>query len=270
MLGLGLGHLLVTEGLLGGVRLRLGLQPLDHLGDEVLDLSEGVGGAGLSAHARSSIQPACQLLQGHGLRLAGEVAHHADHVQLPRHTRGLPPAPELEQRDLVQGIGGLRSAGGGLRDNLLRLGDDLELLLALLGLCLVVRSASHAVVLHVLERLAVRGELVRGRRERALRDGLLLAVLSDAVLRLGQVLLGQPGLVLQGLLQELESVQVLGLALPRLVQLPLGLVLHVAERLHDTLAVALVGRGLRGPQAQVLVTCRGVGSLSSASAVAGQ
>ena len=123
LLGVGLAQLLVAEGLLRGVRLGLGLELLDHVADEVLDLAEDV----LAVGVRHGGDAGGELGKLGGVVLVGQVAHEAGRLELGEAGLGGDPGG-----DLHEGVGLIGRAAGHLLDDLLGLGDGGQLLAAAL------------------------------------------------------------------------------------------------------------------------------------------
>mmetsp|Transcript_8559 Transcript_8559/g.23873 ORF Transcript_8559/g.23873 Transcript_8559/m.23873 type:complete len:247 (+) Transcript_8559:871-1611(+) len=227
-------------GLLLGIATCGILKLAEHIGDHGLDLVEGAAQVHLRGYLGS------QEGQFGRAVLAGEAADDSNDLEIGPGGRGL-CAPRLDEGELAQG-----GVPGDLLNGQLGPGDGAQLLAAALRLTLEVLGLCHALVVQVRESSHVGGQVLGSHREVALRSGLLLARGGLAFLGLGHLLVGELDLVLQALLHHLEGVQVLRLLAPDLLELALGLLQEVSQRLDDVSAVAFVHGPGRRPGVPVL------------------
>merc|ERR1719375_2978243 len=245
-LRLGLGHLLVAEGLLVGLLLRLREQLLNHL----LHLGEGVRAEhDLAADAHR------ELREGRDAHVLRERLERADHAR--RHaTRARARARLRRGLELQEGVvRALRGAARLLLQDLLRHGQRLELRRALLLLHLVLLRARHALVLEVLELLLVVRDLLRHALELTRGRGVRLLGHGLALLRRAELALLRLDRVREALLEHLEVVVRLHLRLLPVRALRLRLLEHVLHGRHDAAGLGLVrlrSRGARGLEHVVL------------------
>mmetsp|Transcript_92549 Transcript_92549/g.299470 ORF Transcript_92549/g.299470 Transcript_92549/m.299470 type:complete len:259 (-) Transcript_92549:591-1367(-) len=225
-----------------GVRLSLLFQARYHARNQVLHFCEGVQASVRTVvcgrgHARGELRE-----RGRPL-LQREVPDEAHGLEAGKvRTRGERQAAELQEGRLVEPVGKLLRARRVLRDGLLRGRNGRELLAAAPHLRLVVLGLREAGVVQVLEGGGVAPEDLGRLLDVALSSRLLLSALGHALLGLVQLLVGILELVLQRLLQHLEVVAVLLLLCPRLVQLGLTLLQEIFQSLDDAAALRLVGR----------------------------
>mmetsp|Transcript_77434 Transcript_77434/g.201814 ORF Transcript_77434/g.201814 Transcript_77434/m.201814 type:complete len:254 (+) Transcript_77434:791-1552(+) len=240
MLGVGLRQFLVAVRLVRGVGARLVLQLLDHVGDEAFNFCEGVL-AHVLADAHGGGHPLRQLRQPRRLLFAGQLAYEANCLEMGE-VRGGPEAGggHLQEGRLVETIRDVVRPAGRLLEDLLGVGEGLELLGPRLGLQLEVLRLGPAVLVEVFLRGDVRLQLLGCDCQVSFRGRLRLPAGSDALLGVVEVLVAELDGILQRLLQHLEVVGVGGLRLPRPVELLLGLVQETLEHVNDTSAVALV------------------------------
>merc|ERR1719375_744738 len=249
-LRLGIGHLLVAEGLLVRLLLRLREQLLHHLLNHLLHLGEGVRAEhDLAADAHR------ELREGRDAHVLRERLERADHAR--RHaTRARARARLRRGLELQEGVvRALRGAARLLLQDLLRHGQRLELRRALLLLHLVLLRARHALVLEVLELLLVVRDLLRHALELTRGRGVRLLGHGLALLRRAELALLRLDRVREALLEHLEVVVRLHLRLLPVRALRLRLLEHVLHGRHDAAGLGLVrlrSRGARGLEHVVL------------------
>merc|ERR1719201_2351519 len=232
LLRLRLTHLLVAEGLVRSLLRSLRLELLDHLRDQALDLRERI----LAEHGGrlNALRQQRELLVAVLLREALEEVQNVL-LHLLRLRSGLGHRADLDKR-----VGTIGSGAGLLLENLLRGGERLKLVRAVLLRLRVLLRGRHALLLQVLEvRLVVREVLGRS-LELTFRNCLGFLGRRLGRLRLRKSLLAERDGVLDLLLQHLEVERRVHLGLLRGGKLGLGLLEHVLKNAQDTARLRLV------------------------------
>mmetsp|Transcript_82130 Transcript_82130/g.171945 ORF Transcript_82130/g.171945 Transcript_82130/m.171945 type:complete len:396 (+) Transcript_82130:1057-2244(+) len=173
--------------------------------------------------------------------------------QALHHGHNLGPAEVGASLELKEGIALGHSARAGLLQDLLGLGQCLELLRSGGQSLLMVSSNLHAGGLSGLKGRSGISQVLLGHLEVACGSGLCLLSCGLGGLLLLEILVVGCHLVLKGLLHHLEVVLAGGLSLAQLAQLALGLLLQVLEHVHDAAALALVDGRLGGLEFHVVL-----------------
>merc|ERR1719329_2041855 len=193
LLGVGLSQLLIAVSLLGGISLGLGLELLDHIGDQ-------------SLHFRKNICLVAATKAHSGGHARGKLGQHRRVLflgELTDETHDMVGVTSLNERCGLLNVRLISSATSGLHNDLLCGGKCLQFLTTALCFLLVLLGLGHAVVMELRKCLDVFVQVLGGDLEIALGGGLLLLGGRLALRSLGLLLVCELHLVLETLLEHL-------------------------------------------------------------------